>query len=97
MVLTSGLIYCIVSKIENLAVVDPPGLLLVVSLMPLYTALWQKGDVAQLPKDQWIQVTGKIDKNIYNGMTVPIIHIQNSSKIPVPKNPYVYDVGVKIE
>ncbi|WP_416826189.1 TIGR03943 family putative permease subunit [Ectobacillus polymachus] len=56
-----------------------------------------KGDVAQLPKDQWIQVTGKIDKKIYNGMTVPIIHIQNFSKIPVPKNPYVYDVGVKIE
>lgn len=56
-----------------------------------------KGDVAHLPKDQWIQVTGKIDKIKYDGMTVPIMKIEKFSKIPMPKNPYVYDVGVKID
>ncbi|MFJ8260092.1 TIGR03943 family putative permease subunit [Peribacillus asahii] len=55
-----------------------------------------KGDVAHLPKDQWIQVTGKIDQIKYDGTTVPIIKIQKLSKIPMPKNPYVYDVGVQI-
>lgn len=55
-----------------------------------------KGNVAHLPKDQWIQVTGKIDQIKYDGSTVPIIKIQKLSKIPVPKNPYVYDVGVQI-
>ena len=55
-----------------------------------------KGNVAKLPKDQWIQVTGKIDQITYDGTTVPIIKIQELSKIPMPKNPYVYDVGVQI-
>lgn len=58
--------------------------------------LMAKGNVAHLPKDQWIQVTGKIDQIKYDGSTVPIIKIQKLSKIPVPKNPYVYDVGVRI-
>ena len=55
-----------------------------------------KGNVAHLPKDQWIEVTGKIDQIKYDGSTVPIIKIQKLSKIPVPENPYVYDVGVQI-
>ncbi|AZV42692.1 TIGR03943 family putative permease subunit [Peribacillus asahii] len=55
-----------------------------------------KGNVAHLPKDQWIQVTGKIDQVKYDGLTVPIIKIKKLSKIPVPENPYVYDVGVQI-
>ena len=55
-----------------------------------------KGNVAHLPKDQWIEVTGKIDQIKYDGTTVPIIKIQKLSKIPMPKNPYVYDVGVQI-
>ncbi len=55
-----------------------------------------KGNVAHLPKDQWIEVTGKIDQIKYDGSTVPVIKIQKLSKIPVPENPYVYDVGVQI-
>lgn len=55
-----------------------------------------KGNVAHLPKDQWIQVTGQIDQIKYDGATVPIIKIKKLSKIPVPENPYVYDVGVQI-
>ena len=55
-----------------------------------------KGNVAHLPTDQWIEVTGKIDEITYDGSTVPIIKIQKLSKIPVPENPYVYDVGVQI-
>ena len=55
-----------------------------------------KGNVAHLPTDQWIEVTGKIDEIKYDGSTVPVIKIQKLSKIPVPENPYVYDVGVQI-
>ena len=55
-----------------------------------------KGNVAHLPKDQWIEVTGRIDQIKYDGSTVPVIKIQKLSKIPVPENPYVYDVGVQI-
>ncbi len=55
-----------------------------------------KGNVAHLPKDQWIEVTGRIDQIKFDGSTVPVINIQKLSKIPVPKNPYVYDVGVQI-
>ncbi len=55
-----------------------------------------KGNVAHLPKDQWIEVTGRIDQIKFDGSTVPVINIQKLSKIPVPKNPYIYDVGVQI-
>lgn len=55
-----------------------------------------KGNIAHLPKDQWIEVTGRIDQIKYDGSTVPVIKIQKFSKIPVPENPYVYDVGVQI-
>ena len=43
-----------------------------------------KGNVAHLPKDQWIEVTGRIDQIKYDGSTVPVIKIQKLSKIPVP-------------
>lgn len=56
-----------------------------------------KGDVSGLPKDKWIQVTGTIDQTIFDGASIPIIHIQDYKMIPVPEQPYVYDVGVRIE
>lgn len=55
------------------------------------------GKVATLPKDQWVQVTGMIDKTQYDGETIPIIKIKQILKIAVPKQPYVFDVGVKID
>ncbi|ETI68152.1 TIGR03943 family putative permease subunit [Neobacillus vireti] len=56
-----------------------------------------KGDVSGLPKDKWIQVTGTIDQTIFDGAPIPIINIQDYKMISVPKQPYVYDVGVRIE
>jgi putative membrane protein len=55
------------------------------------------GNVGKLPKDKWIQVTGTIEKTDYNGSTVPVIKIQQLSLISAPKQPYVFDAGVKIE
>ena len=56
-----------------------------------------KGEVASLPKDKWVQVTGKIDQTQYNGETIPVIKINQLSKITAPQQPYVFDVGIKIE
>jgi hypothetical protein len=36
-------------------------------------------------------------KTNYNGSTVPLIKIQKLSLIAAPKQPYVFDAGVKIE
>jgi putative membrane protein len=56
-----------------------------------------KGNVATLPKDKWIQVMGTIDQLQYDGDSIPIIKIQHYKLIPVPEQPYVYDVGIKIK
>lgn len=56
-----------------------------------------KGKVSGLPKDKWIQVTGTLDQTNYDGSSIPIINIQEYKIISVPTQPYVYDVGVKIE
>ncbi|MFJ5716863.1 TIGR03943 family putative permease subunit [Neobacillus sp. NPDC093127] len=56
-----------------------------------------KGKIANLPKDKWIQVTGAINQTIFDGAPIPIINIQDYKMIPVPKQPYVYDAGVRIE
>ncbi|WHY88743.1 TIGR03943 family protein [Neobacillus novalis] len=56
-----------------------------------------KGIVASLPNDKWIQVTGTIEQTIFDGSSIPIINIQDYKIIPVPKQPYVYDAGVRIE
>lgn len=56
-----------------------------------------KGEVSGLPKDKWIEVTGTLDQTKYDGSYIPIINIQDYKIISVPAQPYVYDVGVKIE
>ncbi|MFF2445848.1 TIGR03943 family putative permease subunit [Neobacillus sp. NPDC058068] len=56
-----------------------------------------KGKVASLPNDKWIQVTGTIDQTIFDGASIPIINIQDYKMIPIPKQPYVYDAGERIE
>jgi uncharacterized repeat protein (TIGR03943 family) len=55
------------------------------------------GDVAAIPKDKWVQVTGTLEQTQYDGSTVPIINIKQISKIAAPEQPYVFDVGIKIE
>ncbi|MBT2728531.1 TIGR03943 family protein [Bacillus sp. ISL-75] len=56
-----------------------------------------KGNVATLPKDKWVQLTGTIEQTQYEGGSIPIIKIKQISKIEAPKQPYVFDAGVLIE
>ncbi|MFP5107448.1 TIGR03943 family putative permease subunit [Neobacillus sp. C211] len=55
------------------------------------------GEVAALPKDKWVQVTGKIEQTQFNGETIPVLKINQLSKITAPQAPYVFDVGIRIE
>ncbi|MCQ6280784.1 TIGR03943 family putative permease subunit [Bacillus sp. EB600] len=55
------------------------------------------GNVAKLPKDKWIEVTGTIEKSNYNGSPAPLLKIQQLSLIAPPPQPYVFDAGVQIE
>jgi uncharacterized membrane protein YcgQ (UPF0703/DUF1980 family) len=56
-----------------------------------------KGEVAALQKDKWVQVTGTIEQTQYDGSSIPIINIKHISTISAPEQPYVFDVGIKIE
>nr|WP_308160720.1 MULTISPECIES: hypothetical protein [unclassified Bacillus (in: firmicutes)] len=56
-----------------------------------------KGNVATLPKDKWVQLTGTIEQIQYEGGSIPIIKIKQISKIEAPKQPYGFDAGVLIE
>lgn len=92
---TKGFVYREQNFFQNEIVVARFSVTCCVADASVYGIMAQ-GDVAHLPKDQWIEITGKIDKIKYDGMTVPIMKIEKLSKIPMPKNPYVYDVGVQI-
>ncbi|WP_258535671.1 TIGR03943 family putative permease subunit [Bacillus sp. 03113] len=56
-----------------------------------------KGNDIKLLNDEWIQVTGTIEKTTMEGADVPMIESQNITKIKEPSNPYVYDAGLKID
>jgi putative membrane protein len=49
------------------------------------------GEIAkQLKNDEWVKVTGIIEKGGRNGQTVPSIQIKNLEKIEAPSEPYIY-------
>ncbi|MBE6182980.1 TIGR03943 family putative permease subunit [Heyndrickxia ginsengihumi] len=55
-----------------------------------------RGNVSPLKDDTWVRVKGKIEKTTYHSSTVPILNITSLKKIAAPKNPYVYDIGIKL-
>ncbi|KYC89884.1 hypothetical protein B4102_3891 [Heyndrickxia sporothermodurans] len=56
-----------------------------------------KGDVTKLEEDTWVRVKGRLNKQEYHSMTIPVLDIQSIEKINQPKQPYVYDIGIKID
>jgi putative membrane protein len=49
------------------------------------------GEIAkQLKNDEWVKVTGIIEKGERNGQTLPSIQIKNLEKIEAPSDPYIY-------
>ncbi|MEK5522967.1 TIGR03943 family protein [Heyndrickxia sporothermodurans] len=59
--------------------------------------LMAKGDVTKLEEDTWVRVKGRLNKQEYHSMTIPVLDIQSIEKINQPKQPYVYDIGIKID
>ncbi|WP_307409577.1 TIGR03943 family putative permease subunit [Neobacillus ginsengisoli] len=95
-VTAKGFVYREKNFIQNQIIVARFGITCCVADASVF-GFMAKGDVAALPKDKWVQVTGTIGQTQYDGSAIPIINIIQISKITAPKQPYVFDVGVKIE
>ncbi|MCM3727904.1 TIGR03943 family protein [Neobacillus cucumis] len=95
-VTTKGFVYREKEFMQNQMIVARFGITCCVADASVY-GMMVKGDVASLPKDKWVQVTGKIEETQYNGEDIPVIKIDQLSKITPPKQPYVFDVGIRIE
>ncbi|EKN70081.1 nucleic acid binding domain protein [Neobacillus bataviensis LMG 21833] len=91
-----GFIYREKNFFQDQIVVARYGITCCVADASVY-GIMAKGNVSGLPKDKWIQVTGTIDQTKYDGSKIPIIKIQDYKIISVPKQPYVYDAGVRID
>jgi uncharacterized repeat protein (TIGR03943 family) len=95
-VTTKGFVYREKNFMQNQMIVARFGITCCVADASVF-GFMAKGEVAALQKDKWVQVTGTIEKTQYDGSTIPIIKIKQIKKISAPKQPYVFDVGVKIE
>ena len=95
-VTTKGFVYREKEFMQNQIIVARFGITCCVADASVY-GMMAKGDVAALSKDKWVQITGKIEQTQFNGETIPVIKISQLSKITAPKQPYVFDVGVRIE
>jgi len=95
-VTTKGFVYREQNVDQDKIIVARFGITCCVADASVY-GIMATGNVAKLPKDKWIEITGTIEKTNYNGSTVPLIKIQQLSLISAPKQPYVFDAGVKIE
>ncbi|WP_261380729.1 TIGR03943 family putative permease subunit [Neobacillus bataviensis] len=95
-VTTKGFVFREKEFMQNQMIVARFGITCCVADASVY-GMMVKGDVASLPKDKWVQVTGKIEQTQFNGEDIPVLKIDQLSKITPPKQPYVFDVGIKIE
>ena len=93
---TKGFVYREKNFMQNQIIIARFGISCCVADASVF-GIMAKGDVAALPKDKWVQVSGTIDQTKYDGGTIPFIKIKQISIIAPPKQPYVFDVGVKIE
>lgn len=95
-VTTKGFVYREKNFFQDQIIVARFGITCCVADASVY-GIMARGNVAKLPKDKWVQVTGTIEQTQYDGALVPMIKIKQISKIPAPEQPYVFDVGVRIK
>ncbi|WP_256358265.1 TIGR03943 family protein [Bacillus sp. sid0103] len=91
-----GFVYREKNFMQNQIIVARFGISCCVADASVY-GIMAKGNVAAIPKDKWVQVTGTIEQTQYDGGTIPSIKIKQISKIATPKQPYVFDAGIQIE
>ncbi|MEO2074028.1 MAG: TIGR03943 family protein [Bacillus sp. (in: firmicutes)] len=95
-VTTKGFVYREKDFMQNQIIVARFGITCCVADASVY-GMMTTGDVVDLQKDEWVEVTGTIEKTQYDGSSIPMLKINQISKITAPKQPYVFDVGIKIE
>ncbi|WP_413299998.1 TIGR03943 family protein [Bacillus sp. 1P10SD] len=95
-VTTKGFVYREKDFMQNQIIVARFGITCCAADASVFGML-STGDVATLQKDNWVQVTGTIEETQYDGSTIPMIKINQISKIDIPQQPYVFDAGIKIE
>ncbi|MDR6997748.1 TIGR03943 family putative permease subunit [Neobacillus niacini] len=93
---TKGFVYRENNFMQNQIIIGRFSITCCVADASVY-GIMSKGNVVNLPKDQWVQATGTIEQTRYDGGVIPMIKIKQISKIAAPKQPYVFDVGVRIE
>jgi putative membrane protein len=93
---TKGFVYREKNFMQNQIIVARFGITCCIADASVY-GMMSKGNVAALPKDKWVQVTGTIGETQFDGGSIPIIKINQISKITPPQQPYVFDAGVKVE
>lgn len=50
----------------------------------------QWNGAAELPTDQWVEVSGEFVSGALSGETIPVLHAQSVTNISVPDQPYLY-------
>lgn len=79
-VTTKGFVYRENNFMQNQIIVARFGITCCIADASVY-GIMAKGNVATLPKDKWIQVTGTIDQTHYDGYQIPIIKIKRFQKL----------------
>lgn len=91
-----GFVYREKDFMQNQIIVARFGITCCVADASVY-GMMTTGSVATLQKDEWVEVTGTIEETKYDGSSIPMLKINQISKIAAPHQPYVFDVGIKIE
>lgn len=95
-VTTKGFVYREKDFMQNQIIVARFGITCCVADATVY-GIMTKGNVAFLNSDKWVEVTGTIEETQYDGNLIPMLKIKHITKIAAPQQPYVFDVGIKIE
>lgn len=93
---TKGFVYRENTFMQNQIIVARFGITCCVADASVY-GIMAKGNVATIPTDQWVQLTGTIEQNQFDGDSIPVLNIKQISKIAEPEQPYVFDVLVKVD
>jgi len=56
-----------------------------------------KGDLAKFKNDTWVRLRGKLNKTTYDSTTIPVLNVTSVEEIKEPVQPYVYDIGIKVD
>jgi uncharacterized repeat protein (TIGR03943 family) len=56
-----------------------------------------RGEVGHLKKDTWVRVAGRLNTSVSNEHVLPVLDVEQITPVSQPKNPYVYDNGIRLD